>query len=247
DDLLVDVGRPVPAGHGALQAVHHGLDVLGRHVLGRVDPEPGDAHPDQRAQVVGEAVAHVVVAGGQVAEPDQLAGAHLPGVGPVLDVAVALADVEVLPGVAVRAVAEQVGVGVLLVLGAGAAGAGADRSGAGHVVDDGVHVDLHPGAAAAVHHVGEVACGAAPGLVQPVADRLVILPPGVSLTGQDDVLLRRRHLDGRVPGGAEEVLALPGDGLPAPLEQVDDGPFGAGGRGGGRIARPRCGGGGRGG
>ena len=55
---------------------------------------------------------------------------------------------------------------------------------------------------------------------------MVILPPGVfGALGvlDDDVFLGRGDLDPGEAFGAEEALALVGDGVPGPLEEVDEG------------------------
>src|SRR5690606_1819041 len=70
---------------------------------------------------------------------------------------------------------------------------------------------------AGAHHGGEGVPVTAPA-GQAVADRLVVLPPG--MPGQHHVLLGRRYLDRRHPGWAEVRGALGRYRLPWPLAQV---------------------------
>src|SRR5690606_23075672 len=190
-----------PVGVDVVQAGDDRLQVGLGDVLGRVDAEARHADGDQVVEVVRDPVADVGGGGPQVGQADQFAVLHLPLVVPVGDVAAAV--VEVLALVEAR----------VLVLAVGrprAAGAGADGPGAAPVVDDRVDVDLDPGLAAGVDHVDEVGPGAAAGLVEPVGHRLVVLPPGVSLTGQHHVLLGRGDLHRAEAVGAQRGLALLG-------------------------------------
>src|SRR5207237_2393444 len=115
-----------------------------------------------------------------------------------------------------------VGVGEVLVVHAAVGHAAL----AGHVVDDRVHVHLHPGRPAGGDHAAELRLGTHPA-EQAVVHRLVNLPPGVQDRGVDRLgthqrILRRCHLYPAVPGRAEHVDALGGDRWPIPLEQVGD-------------------------
>jgi len=100
-------------------------------------------------------------------------------------------------------------------------GAGAPRAGARevrHVVDDRVHVDTDADGGATAHHVLELRGGARAAPREGVAHRLVALAP---ILGRDDaVFVRRRHLHRMDARGAEDRLALRGDVVPAPVEEV---------------------------
>src|SRR3954451_20434925 len=85
------------------------------------------------------------------------------------------------------------------------------------------------GTVAGAHHVRERRAVTAPGL-DAVADRLVVLPPRISLARQHHVLLWRRDLDAAETLGAQDVHALARDRGPWPLEEVDD-----------HVLRPRVG------
>src|SRR5690606_11460281 len=55
-----------------------------------------------------------------------------------------------------------------------------------------------------------------------------VLPPRMTVAGQDDMLLRWRYLHRAEPLGPEDVGALGRDRRPGPLEEVDDGVAGTG-------------------
>src|SRR5439155_17988991 len=80
----------------------------------------------------------------------------------------------------------------------------------GHVVDDGVHIDVDPHGFTALHHVRELGAGSRAAARDAVTDGLVAPAPGI-VGGLDAVLLRRRDLHRLEPSGAEHVLALGGD------------------------------------
>src|SRR5690606_3616662 len=151
--------------------------------------------------VPGDGPADVLLAGVEVGEADQFAVLDVVAVAVVRDLR--SAGVEVVRGV-------QAGVVVLGVRRAARAGAVAR----GHVVDDGVHDDLHTGRVAGVHHVPEGgAVAEPPGDL--VADRLVGRPPLRALY----VLGGRGDLDVSVAGRAQGGGALAGDRGEVPLEE----------------------------
>ena len=71
---------------------------------------------------------------------------------------------------------------------------------------------------ALIHHVDETVPVTRPAL-QFVGHGLVPGPPLAAL----DVLIGRRHLDTTESLGTEDLDTLVSDGVPGPLEQVDDG------------------------
>ena len=85
----------------------------------------------------------------------------------------------------------------------------------GHVVDHRIGVNIDAGGIAARHHVCEFFARAAAAF-NLVADGLVTRPPGRTL----NVLIRWRHLYGRVALGSEVLFALAGNIRPMPLEQL---------------------------
>lgn len=171
------------------------------HVLGGVDAEAVDAERYQVVQVPGDGAAHVVAAGVEIGEADQLA---------VLDVGAVLVVGDARPAGVEVLVLVVAGVVVLAVVRAPGAGAGARR----HVVDHRVGDDLHTGRVAGVHHARERRL-VAEAVLQLVADRLVGGPPLVAL----DVLGGGRDLDVAVTGRAELVGAGLGDRGVTPLEE----------------------------
>ena len=148
-------------------------DVVGRHVLGRVDPEAVHPQRTQVAEVRGDGGADRVPAGVEVGESHEFAVLHVVAARVVLDGGAAGVEVGVL---------EVPGIVVLRVGRAARARPGAG----GHVVDDGVGDDLDACGVTGLHHAGErVAVTEA--ARDPVADRLVGGPPLVAL-----YVLRRR-------------------------------------------------------
>ncbi len=181
-----------------------GLDVgeVGSgHVLGGVDPEPVDAQRQQVVEVGGDPPADVVLAGVEVGELDELA---------VLDVRPVLVVGNGGPAVVHIGTAVNPGVVVLGIRGPARPGPVTG----GHVVDDGIGDDLHPGAMTRVDHGLERGpVTEPPGDL--VAHGLVRGPP----LGPLDMLLRRRYLDVPVPGGPERIGTGLGNRLELPLKQ----------------------------
>jgi hypothetical protein len=187
----------------------------GRQVLGGVHPEAVDAERDEVVQVRREPAADVRRLGPQVGEVDELAVLDLPAVAPVRDVVGAVAAAVVEVAVAVR----DGGVGVVRVRRPAAAGP-VDAPPAMWLTTASTKI-FTPAAWQVLDHRGERgAVAAAAGEL--VAHRLVVLPPRVAAAGQDDVLRRRRHLDGAEALRAERRRALLRDRGPGPLEEVDD-------------------------
>ncbi len=203
--------RQLP-GAGVLVDVRHDVVEIRRvHVLGRVDAEPRHAEIDHEVEVAHDLVAHAVVRGVQIRQAVQLADAHvIRGVLVVRGLDGAGGLVEVGRRVEPR-------IDVLGELGAVAADArGLPR----HGVEDGVGVDADADLGAALDHVGEFREGAAPAVLQRVADGLIALPPRI---GDDHrVLAGRRDLDPGEPGRPQVVLALQRDVGPPPLEEVHE-------------------------
>ena len=157
--------------------------------------------------IVRNLLLHVGPAGVEVRQVDQLAGLHVllaAAVVGILDIALAVIVLDPVNGA-----------GVILAAVGGARNA-RPAFAIGRVVDDRIDVDFDAGGVAAVDHLFERGPIAAATCHQ-VADRLVARPP----LGALDVLVRRRDLHRGVALLAE-IGALPGDVVPAPLEQVDE-------------------------
>jgi hypothetical protein len=152
-------------------------------VLGRVDPEAPDPELVQIDQVVGELVAHVVRAGVEILEPEELAVLHVGGVAVVGDRA---RRVEVVGDV--RHAREVAGAPPVV------PGARARPRAGRHVVDHSVDIDRHPDGSAPAHHVGELVAGAAAAPIEAIADGLISHPPRVrrAVSARDPGVLVRR-------------------------------------------------------
>ncbi len=170
DHLLHDVEAVL-----VLHLVPDAPHVLRGDVLHRIEAEPGHPHVHQVVQVARDGGAHVLRAGVQVREVDQVAVLHLPAVAVVVDVPAAAVEVPI-----------RVKPRVVVVLERRAGPAGTALTLAGHVVDHRIDDDLHARVVAGAHHVAELSLGPHSGL-ELVRHGLVVGPP----LGAQHVLLRR--------------------------------------------------------
>ncbi|MNG96588.1 hypothetical protein D3C79_556620 [compost metagenome] len=200
-------------GLGTACLVEDRLHLAGGHVLGRVDAKTGNPPTEQGLHVGGDLLLHVGGSGVQIRHAVEGAVPDVVAVAVVGDVA---AVVEVV-------VAE---LGILELAGVVAAAAGGGARARGQLVEDGVGVDLDPGGVAAGDHAPELRLTATEAVEILEADRLVDGPPVLAPLL---VLGRWRDLDAPEPLGTEHRLALVGDVVELPLEQMDHDAFGGGG------------------
>ncbi|MNX80423.1 hypothetical protein D3C86_1120830 [compost metagenome] len=199
-------------GFGAARLVEYGLHLAGGHVLGRIDAKARHAPTQQGLHVGGYLILHVGRAGIEIrhavegAVPDVVAVAVVGDVTAVVEVVVAELGILILPRVV-------------------AAAAGGCPGARGQLVEDGVRIDLDPGRIAAGDHAPELRLAAAEAVEVLEADGLVDGPPDLAPLL---VFGGRSDLDTTESLGAEHCLALVGDVVELPLEQVDHDPFGGG-------------------
>ena len=120
-------------------------------------------------------------------------------------------------------VVAELGILVLPRVVAAAAGGGARTR--CQLVEDGVGIDLDPGRVAAGDHASELCLATTEAVEILEADRLIDGPPDLAALL---VLGGRGDLDATEPLGPEHGLALVGDVVELPLEQVNHDSFGAG-------------------
>ncbi|MNF60096.1 hypothetical protein D3C84_417020 [compost metagenome] len=199
-------------GLGAACLVEDGLHLARGHVFGRIDTKARHAPAKQGLHVGGYLILHVGRAGIEIrhavegAVPDVVAVAVVGDVTAVVEVVVAELGILILPRVV-------------------AAAAGGGSGARGQLVEDGVRIDLDPGRVAAGDHASEFRLAAAEAVEVLEADGLIDGPPDLAPLL---VLGGRGDLDTAESLGTEHGLALVGDVVELPLEQMDHDPFGGG-------------------
>uniref|UniRef100_A0A182Q601 Uncharacterized protein n=1 Tax=Anopheles farauti TaxID=69004 RepID=A0A182Q601_9DIPT len=213
DHFLRDEGTSVRreslVGWQVVHAAVDGLQISGPHVLDGVHTETGDTVVDHLVHQIDDLVAHPAVALIQIRQSYQLAVAHLDRVVVVRDRA---HRVEVVR--AVRHSRELHATGVRRRTTGSTVRA--DRC---HVVDDQIDVDANTDRITAADHVRKLSLTTRAG-VQVVRDRLVTFPPRPTWAPHDRVLRRGRHLHTGITLRRQEALALVGNVVPLPLEQM---------------------------
>ena len=211
DDLVVKKGSAAIGWRKIIELPHNGLNVSRPHVLGGIHPEALDSNGNQVIDIGRDGIPDFFTAALEVIETHQVAISDIIGIAVVINHTIGVEVIFIIGDGRIPLI-----VFIRVVVGAGGSLANA-RVFAGHVVDDQVHNDVDSDGVAALHHVDKLISIAAAG-GEDVGNGLVTFPPLGALT----MLLRRRHLNPAIAERGEVILALRGDPVPLPFEEVHD-------------------------